>query len=153
MATKALGPVTYVISKGKEIEKYEGYTKTETYMADEEMDVCDCQGFVNTGHCKHLDLKGLLGQFKTDDLIFFGSELGDCKPKTDGQIRTLASDLAAKLLEHFKFEMIALKELVRNPMDQNLYNSVKFTGRRKKNTLIVGYTHGIMFIVEPTPAS
>lgn len=153
MATKALGPITYVISKGKEIEKYEGYTKTETYMADEEMGVCDCQGFVNTGHCKHLDLKGLLQQFKTDDLVFFGSELGDSKPKTDAQIRTLASDLATKLQAHFKFEAIALKELVRNPMDPNLYNCVKFVGRRKRSTLIVGYTHGIMLIVEHEPTS
>lgn len=149
MATKALGPVTYVISAGKEIEKYEGYTKTETYMADEEMGVCDCQGFVNTGHCKHLDLKGLLPQFKTADLVFFGSELGDCKPKNDGQMRALASDLLAKLLEHFKFEALELKELIRNPMDPTLYNSVKFTGKRKRSTLIVGYAHGIMFIVEP----
>jgi hypothetical protein len=151
MATKALGPVTYVISAGKEIDKYEGYTKTETYMADEEMGICDCQGFVNTGHCKHLDLKGLLSQFKTADLVFFGSELGDCKAKTEGQIRSLASDLLAKLIEHFKFESLELKELIRNPMDPTLYNSVKFNGKRKKNTLIVGYTHGIMFIVEPTP--
>ena len=149
MTTKAVGPVTYVISKGKKIEKYEGYNKMNTYMADEDMDVCDCQGFVNTGHCKHLDLKGLLKQFKTDELIFFGSDLGDCKPKSEGQIRTLASDLLAKLIERFKFDSLVMKELVRNPMDQTLYNCVKFTGKRKKNTLIVGYTHGVMFIVEP----
>lgn len=149
MTAKLVGPVTYVISKGKEIEKYEGYNKANTYMADEDMGVCDCQGFVNTGHCKHIDLKGLLSQFKVDELIFFGSELGDSKPKNEGQIRALASDLLAKLIEHFKFDSLVLKELIRNPMDPTLYNSVKFTGKRKKSTLIVGYVHGIMFIVEP----
>jgi hypothetical protein len=142
-------PPTYVVHRGKPIDKFDGYAKTDTYMADEDLDCCDCQGFVKTGHCKHLDLKGLLNQFKTDELIFFGKELGDCKAKNERQIQSIATELLPTLLHHFQFDALEVAGFLQNPMDATLYNCIKFRGKRKKNTLIVGYAHGIMFMVEP----
>ncbi len=147
-AQKAL-PTTYLIRKEREIEKYVGYQKAAAYLADEKFSICNCEGFARNAHCKHLDLKNLLVEFKVDEMVFYGKELGECKPKNSEQIQKLATKLVEVLKSHFFFERIELHELVKTPVSPDLYGCIKFKGYRNKKTLVVGYAQGVMFVVRP----
>ena len=144
-------PITYVIRRGKEIEKFVGYTLERTYVADEVMRACDCMGFMNTTHCKHIEFKRLLDDFNVDEMVFFGETLGDCKPKTEEQMDKIMLDLIETLATHFSIVDIDVTRYIQNPAEPKLFNCIEFTGKRKKPTLIVGYTRGIMFTLKPNP--
>lgn len=141
-------PVTYVIRRGESVRKFVGWKEEAQYLADERLQTCDCPGFVNTGKCKHLEFKGLLDQFRVDELIFFGEHIGECKPKNKDQILQLIGWLGETLKSHFRFGLLDVTELVPNPADPDLFSFVRFEGKRNRNTLIVGYAHGIMFSVK-----
>lgn len=145
-------PTSYLIRRGKEIEKYAGYVKRGTYMADENLNACDCSGFTHRGECKHMMFKSLLNEFDVDELIFFGAELGECKPKTGDQISAIAEMLLKELTDHFKFDKLDIEHFIPNPADPDTCNAVEFSGSRSggKKTLIAGYRSGIMFIVRST---
>lgn len=144
------GHTTYVVKAGKPISKFVGYTKEKDYLADENLNVCDCEGFTHNAHCKHLELKSWLKQFKIDEMIFFGTEIGESKPKTKEDAKEILCEVDLMLREHFKFEMLHPKGFITNPVDDTLVNCVLFDGLRKKQTpWIVGTRRGIMFIVHP----
>jgi hypothetical protein len=144
-------PTTYVIKRGKPIEKYSGYEKTESYLADENLGACDCIGFSNNAKCKHMEFKGLLNQFTVDELIFFGKDIGECKPMPIEKLSLLIPILEEALKEHFKFSEIDLKEMKTVPTNPSMYSFLVFHGKRDKTVPIVGYMKGVMFLVKPAP--
>lgn len=142
-------PVTYVVKRGERIRKFIGWKEEVKYDTDEKLHSCDCLGFLNTGKCKHLEFKELLDEFKVDEFIFFGDEIGECRPKDKDQILKIMKELHRTLERHFKFEELEPTDIVPFPADPNLYSCIRFVGKRKSKLLIVGYIHGIMFTVKP----
>lgn len=149
MTQAVKAPLTYVVKKDQPIDKYVGYEKDTTYVADENLGTCDCIGYTNTAHCKHLLFKALLSQFGVEELVFFGETVGACKPKPKEKIMKIALNLWEPLTEHFKFTVLEVDKLIPNPADSNVFNCIEFKGKRSKPTLVVGYTSGVMFLVKP----
>ena len=146
-------PITYVIKRGQPIDKFVGYKKERSYSADENLGICDCIGFNNHTHCKHLNFKQLLDDpnFKCDEMIFFGENIGDCRPKTEAQMEKILLALIEPLDKHFGIVDIDCKPFIKHPAYPNLFSSIQFTGKRKKQTLIVGWASGILFWLRPEP--
>jgi hypothetical protein len=141
---------TYVVKRGQPVEKYEGYEKVAEYSANEQMGVCDCQGFTHRDHCKHLMFKMLLDQFKVDEFVFYGVEFGECHPRVEKEIMELGTILKEIIQKHFKYDILKLARLIQNPIDPTLYNCIEFDGSRKMhNVLVLGYFRGIMLVIRP----
>jgi hypothetical protein len=147
-------PTTYVVRRGEHIDKYLGYNKITTYTANEQLGTCDCISFSYRESCKHLLFKDLLEQFRVDEFVFFGNELGECKPRTKEDIMSLANTLQEVIKDHFKYDDIKLTQLIQNPTNPQFYNSITYEGSRPKNNiLVVGYVRGILFRVIPVTKS
>lgn len=145
--------ITYVVKRGQPVEKYVGYKKERTYDTNENLGVCDCEGFSHTTHCKHLRFKAMLDEttFKGDEMVFFGENVGDPKPKTENQISDIMLELLEPLEKHFNIVDIDVNRYVATPVNPNLFTAIEFRGKRKKPTQIVGYFKGILFWLRPDP--
>jgi hypothetical protein len=142
-------PTTYVVKRGEPIDKYMGYKKLTSYTANEQLGVCDCISYSYRESCKHLVFKDLLDQFKVNEFVFFGNEIGECRPRTKEDIIKLADSLKEVIKSHFMYDSLELVQLIQNPTNSDLYNSVTFEGVRARNVLVVGYVRGILFRVLP----
>ena len=149
--TKKKVPTVYVVKAGHPVEKYSGYAKVGEYSANERVGVCDCTGFMNRSECKHLVLKSMLQELKVEEFLFFGTSLGECKPKTGEQITKIAEDLTTELTSHFNFESLGVHRFIPAAMVPDRCGAIEFVGKRKggKDAMIVGYFNGVLFTITP----